>query len=162
MSVIASPSLRLEPRRSYRLAALLLVAHGGALALLTLTPVMIGAKWVLGAGLLASLNVTLNTHALLRAKQALVALWWDADGQWTLREVGGREFAARLVPGSYVTASLIILTFDAVAEDAQGRLAAVFKRWRHRSLVLMPDSLEAAQLRQLRVRLRYSITSDPE
>lgn len=106
-------------------------------------PLPAWGKLLLGGMVLASALVTLNVHALLYAKRAIARLAWEADGRWRLHTAAGREFTARLLPGSYANAALVILNF--ALDDG---------RWRRRSVVLLPDAVDAATLRRLRVRLR--------
>lgn len=137
------PPLRLAPRRSLWLVGLLLVAHAGAFALVFLIPAPAWIRVLLACLISISLIAALNTHALLRSRRAIVHAVWDSDNQWTLRNAAGDEFDARLLSGSYVNSALVILNFSAG------------KRWLYRSLVLMPDSLDADTFRQLRVRLLH-------
>lgn len=138
--------LRLELHRSWWLAALLLLMHSGALLIVVLVPLPLWAKGLLGTIVIASATTSLNTHALRRGKHAMVCVIWDGTQQWTLRTAAGEEFTARLLPGSYVAASLVILNF------------ALKGRWRRRSVVILPDALDANSFRQLRVYLRTRFT----
>lgn len=138
-----SAPLRLAVRPSWRLAGLLLALHGAALMLILPLPLPAWGKLLPGGAVLASALITLNVHALLYAKRAVVRLTWEGDGLWRLRTAAGREYTARLLPGSYANAALVILNF-----------ALHDSRWRRRSVVLLPDAVDATTLRQLRVRLR--------
>ncbi|RJQ45865.1 MAG: hypothetical protein C4528_08075 [Gammaproteobacteria bacterium] len=122
------------------LAALLLTAHGGGLALLALLPLVWWVRVLLGGALLCSLWLTLNQHALRRGKRTITALVWGSDDNWLLKRASGTEHRAQLKPGSYVSPRLVILNFDA-------------GRW-PRSVVLLPDAADAESLRKLRVRLQ--------
>ena len=141
--------LRITPRRSPWLAALLLFMHIGALIIIILLPLPAWAKALLGAMLVTSLWFTLNTHVLRRSQTAIVEALWDGDGQWTIRTADGQEREGRLLPGGYVSTGLIILRF------------ALESNWRRCSLVLLPDALDAATLRQLRVRLLHGADQGP-
>ena len=142
------PVLRLEPRRSLRLAGLLLLAHVGALVFLVLSPLPAWIKILLVCLVGGSLIFTLNTYALLRGRWAIACAVCEGDGQWSLRTAAGREFDVRLLPGSYVHPGLVILNFSAD------------RRWRSYSMILMPDSLDALTLRRLRVRLLHPPAQD--
>ncbi len=132
--------LNLELGRSRVLAALLMLAHSGALALLALLPLAWWVRMLLAGALLCSLWLTLNRHALRRGKRAITRLLWESDESWLLQGADGKERRARLKPGSYVSPRLVILNFDA------GR--------RPCSVVLLPDAVEAESLRKLRLRLQ--------
>lgn len=132
--------LRLKPRPSARLAALLLLAHGAALIIL---PTLALPVWLiagLAGGVIANFYLTFTTHVLRRGKRALVQLVWEEDGRWTLTTGNGEDIEARLLPGSYVHPWLVILNF------ACGR--------RKRSAVLFPDALDPDTFRRLLVRLK--------
>lgn len=139
--------LRMELRRSLRLAVLLLLLHGGALLLAMLVPLVWWAKSLLVAAIVASFIETFITYALLRGKRAIRELVSYSDGRWSLRRTTGEEFTARLLPGAYVHPQLIILTFQRDEE-----------RWRRSTVVLLRDTLDATSLRRLRMRL--NLTTD--
>jgi toxin CptA len=140
-------ALRIERRRSLLLAGILAIVHGGALVLIVQLDVALALRVLLGAAVIASMYVTLNSQALLHADGAVVKLVRRGDGLWTLHTAAGAEHEVRLLPGSYVTAYFVILNF------------ATPSRWRRRSVILMPDALDAAQFRRLRVRLRFTKSS---
>lgn len=131
-------TLELNPSRT--LAALLVLAHGGALALLVLLPLAWWARVLLTGALLCSLWLTLNRHALRRGESAITRLVWENDDTWLLMRADGKEQRAQLKPGSYASPRLVILNFDA------GR--------RPLSVVLLPDAADTESLRKLRVRLQ--------
>lgn len=134
--------LILERRRSRLQAAVVIVVHGLALALLpTLTlPVWVTAP--LAVAVLLSLTIILREHVLLNSKRSICRLVWDADEHWTIYFTHGVSVPARLLPGSFVHHSLVVLIF-----------ALETKRRRH-ALVLTRDSLDADTFRRLRVRLK--------
>lgn len=133
--------LHLEPGPSVWLERVLLLAHG--LALLCVLLVQGSPPWIWPLGLLIVLSAVqlIGKHARLAHPASLAALLWDAQGQWTLRLRDGREFDARLLGDSLLTARLVILNFAA-------------SRFRRVSLVIPPDRLDAETFRRLRVRLR--------
>ncbi len=144
------PALRLQPRCSLWLAASLLIAHTGALALITFVPLPVWVKLVLAGLISISLVTSLNNYALLRGRRAIISAIWDSDNQWSLLNGAGREYDVKLLPGSYVNTALVILNFSSGS------------RWRYRSMVLMPDSLAAVTLRRLRVRLLHPSAPEPD
>lgn len=133
--------IRLEIGRSLWLSAILLLSHAGTLWLLMLMPLPWGLATVLTAALAYSLLRGLYLHALRNGKQAIVELVWDTQGRWTLRSAEGQNIPARLSAGSYVSPYLVLLNF------VTGR------RWQRRTLVLLPDALDAGSFRRLRVRM---------
>lgn len=99
-------------------------------------------RLALGAAVVMSLLMTLELHGLRRARHAITGLNWDGQGQWTLHTKGGQGLAGRLLAGSYVSPYLVILNFRTATP------------WPYRSLVILPDALDAASLRRLRVYLK--------
>lgn len=130
--------LRLELRRSRRLALYLAVIHAGALALVPLLPLGVPVGALLAALILLCLVRNVSTRVLMRGRRDIVALVWTREGDWRLQERGGRLHVCRLRPGSYVHPGLTVLNFSG------GRRCSV---------VLLPDSLEPETFRRLRVRL---------
>jgi hypothetical protein len=130
--------LRLELRRSRRLALYLAAAHAGALALVSLLPLGVLAGMLLAALICLSLARTFVAHILMRGERAVVALVWARDGEWRLLERGGREHVCRLRPGSFRHPFLTVLNFTGA---------------RRCTIVLLADSLDRDTFRRLRVRL---------
>ncbi|MBI2778783.1 MAG: hypothetical protein HYX62_03215 [Gammaproteobacteria bacterium] len=149
-SLKSAAPLQIDLRYSPRLAGLVLLAHGGALALLPPLALPVWQMLLLAGVILASLTYTLNTHALLRDKRAILRLVWDCNDDWKLHTAGGKEIVARLLPGSYVHPLLVVLNFELDYADIQERLPPWARR---RSVVLAPDSSDAVTLRRLRARL---------
>lgn len=133
--------IKLEIGRSLRLSAILLFGHVGALWLLGLMPLPWWLATLLTGALAYSLWRGVSLHALRNAKQAIVELVWDTQGHWTLRSVEGQNTPAHLSAGSYVSPYLVLLNF------VTGRW------WQRRTVVLLPDALDAGSFRRLRVRL---------
>jgi hypothetical protein len=130
--------LRLEPRRSRRLAIGLAAAHGGALVLLPLLPLGAFVAAALGGLIILSWSWNHVLHVARRADRSLVSLVWLADGEWRLTERGGATRTGRLRWDSYVHPWLTVLNFTGA---------------RRCSVVLLPDSLDPETFRRLRVRL---------
>jgi hypothetical protein len=130
--------LRLEPRRSRRLAVYLAAAHGGALALLPLLPLGMPVVAVLAGLIVLSWAWNQATHVWLRRDRSIVSLVWLADGTWRLTDRGGTTRVCRLRWDSYVHPWLTVLNFTGASRC---------------SVVLLPDSLDPETFRRLRVRL---------
>lgn len=152
LSSAPAPSvLRLTLRVSRRLTALLLLAHGGALALTFTLPLSRPHILLLSAAISVSLVWSLSAAMLKR--RAIVELIWDAMGEWTLRDASGSEIQARLLPGAYVHPQWVILNFVPAGQRWH---------WRRRTVILLNDMLDADSLRRLRVRLLAAPHTPPE
>jgi toxin CptA len=125
------------------LAAFLLLVHCASLAAVLAVPL----DWYWRAGLaclvLGGLAFAIGAHVLYLVPWAVREANWASDGTWHLTMASGDSVEARLLPSTYVTGPLLVLGFR-----CGGWLA------RARSLVLLPDSVDADVLRRLRVRLR--------
>ena len=129
---------KFDLRPSRLLGAALSCMHAAAwLALLTLDiPV-----WAL---LALTLILSLSLHYYLRRIARLVApascLSLQLEGsRIILGERSGRQIAGRLLPGSLVTPMLLVINIR------------LLETGKIRSVVVMPDSLDAESFRQLRV-----------
>ena len=131
---------KLQPSRY--LAAVLIAAHGSAIAVLVPLALPVWAKAALAIVILFSLAYHLRRDALLSSKSAVMALMLEDD--WavlTLR--GGDQLAGQMLRDSLVTPYITVL--NVLPQGA--RLA--------RSVVILPDSLDAESFRQLRVWLKW-------
>ena len=134
--------LRLQPGRSPRLAAFLLLIHCLALAALTAAPLPLWARLGLGMALMASLTHGHVLHIARGSPWAITRAVWDELGLWRLTLASGRTLEAELLPDSFVTLPLVVLNFRT------GRW------WSRRSLILAGDTVDPELLRKLRVRLK--------
>jgi toxin CptA len=132
---------RVEFSPSYRLAVLLAVVHGAALlALLAVLPVWAGA--LAGALLLANLAYYLLRDALIRLGISCTGLVADGEGVvMSLRN--GDRVPCVIDKDSVVTPMLTVLNLR-----LRGQRGA-------RSILILPDSLDAESFRELRVWLRW-------
>jgi len=131
------PALQIELRPSRYLLIFILISHLGALVLLLLLPVQLWAKLLVALLVLFSLTRQWQSHV-----HVYQHLRWDSQNQWWLSDQSGKNYAAALLPGSYVHPLMLVLRFK------------VQKRTCH--LVLLPDSADPDLLRRLRVRLKQS------
>ncbi|TPW18238.1 MAG: hypothetical protein FD130_345, partial [Halothiobacillaceae bacterium] len=100
-------------------------------------------------GLLPLIVLVLNVAVSCLARE-LGAVWanpittliWCSDGQWQLLRPEHEPLPATLLGDSYLHRHLIILNF------------VLDRPWRRRTVILWPDSLDAALLHRLRVQLR--------
>jgi hypothetical protein len=141
--------LVLRPGFSRWLAGLLILAHGGA----ALIVVLVALPWWFKCGVMAAIAVNLR-HAyswhLLHRGRGMVEAWSWADGRWEVRCFNDAvSRPATLAADSLVLAWLTILVFR--LDD--GRV---------RALLLLPDNIDAAVFRRLRVRLRFPSGKDAD
>lgn len=136
--------LKLSIRRSGYLAWLLVLAHGGALALLWPLALPAWGKSLIVLAVIASLAFFLLSVALLRTPQAVCAIEIRESGEISLQTRRGDWRACRLSGSSYVSPWLTILV---LAEE---------DRRRARYVVITPDNVDADEFRRLRVWLRWA------
>lgn len=128
------------------LALLLSVVHGAALYAVALLPLPFAAGAGLSLLLLFNLGCQLWIRAWLGAPSAIVAFSLEGDEVVLTLRSGGKLHGA-LLGNSVVTPSLTIL--NVLPGGA---------RW-SRSVLMLPDSLDAGSFRQLRVNLRWGALS---
>jgi hypothetical protein len=129
--------LRLEPRFSPRLAALLALALAGALLLPWLAALPAG--WRVAAFLLAFILAWPGWRDAFGRRRITRAVW-DELGAWQLELADGTATEAELEGGSFVAPAVMVLGF----RTGVGR----------HHLVVLADTLDAETRRRLRVRLR--------
>ncbi len=135
-----SAPLTLRPRPSWRLAILVAVTHGLALAVILPLPLGVHRIPLLLAVTGSALYVLLDV-VLMRAPWSIRSATWGADGSWLLTLASGKQVEASLSPATFVSLPLVSLNF---------RLGFL----RRRALPLCSDALDPDQLRRLRQRLR--------
>ena len=131
---------------SVYLAALLLAAHGMALLAIYTLPLPVWTKIGLTPLLLLSLIFYWRRDARLTAPSAVIALTLQ-DEQVVLTARNGQQWSTQLSSHSMVFPGLIVL--DSLPQSAN----------RAHSIVLLPDSLDSASLRRLRVMLKWGCRS---
>jgi len=138
---------KLQPSRY--LAAILIAAHGIALAALFPLALPVWSKVALALLISFSLIYHLRRDAWLFAPSASVELVLDGD-RVVLTTRGGEQLAGQILRDSLVTPFLTILNVL-----PQGARFA-------RSVVILPDSLDAESFRQLRVCLKWGSNPKPQ
>lgn len=126
------------------LVLLLSVAHGAALSAVALLPLPLAAGVGLSLLLLFNLGRQLWIRAWLVGGSAIVAFSLDDDGM-VLTSRSGEKSHGALLGSSVVTPHLTILNVRGAR--------------RSHSVLIFPDSLDAASFRQLRVNLRWGVLS---
>jgi hypothetical protein len=127
----------LEPRPSSRLILSVGAIHAAVFGFSIWAPLPDVPRPMLFLPVLAGYLLFLRRHVW----RPVTMLAWDPVGGWSLGTVRGGEMEARLRHDAFVHPSLIVLNFS-------------LGRWRRRSVVLLPDSLPADELRRLRALLR--------
>jgi hypothetical protein len=138
--------VNLKLKASYRLAALLGAAHAGTGAALLFLDLDPGLRLVLACAVILSFTAAVRRAALLKTRDAIVALEWSDDGAVNFQTRDGAWHAARLLPTTFVTPALTVINLRTV------------DRRRARHVVLMPDSAGGEEYRRLRVRLQWDRT----
>ena len=137
---IEEERLNIHLRPSRLLAGFLLLSH--TLALFFCLTLPLSPQLLSGSLLLVCCSLSwnwyshLSTHNTSRLKQVIS----KSDGSWLLIDHADNLYPARLLPSTTVFSYLTILNFS---YGAFNRL----------HVVLFPDSVEADQMRRLRVRL---------
>lgn len=131
--------LRVTLNRSRVLAALLVGMHLAAAATLLLLPdpMTIAGGLLIGVSLLR----TIRTHVFHAGPHALKGLVWQPSGRIIAKDCRGIEQEVTVANDIFVHPATIVLNL-------------VFKDRTKRTLVLLPDSVSPAVLRELRKRLR--------
>ena len=135
--------LDLELGFSWTLTALIGLAHLLSLLLIWMMPLGIGLQLVSACLVVASCAFYLWRDCFHFAPGAIVRLRVDMQGQYSYQIQNGAWHEAHLLPTSYVTPWLSILSF--MPEGS--------RRVRH--AVLFPDALDPEAYRRLRVRLKW-------
>jgi len=125
------------------LAWVLCLGHTGAA--MVLLPVFLPAwiKTLIAVAILASLLRSLMRVALLKTADAVVAVEIKDEGEISFRTRRGEWRDGRLSGSSYVSSWLTILL---IVEERQRNA---------RSVVIVPDNVDADEFRRLRVKLRW-------
>ncbi|MGE5524814.1 MAG: protein YgfX [Rhodospirillaceae bacterium] len=134
-------NVQLKP--SYRLACLLITAHVATAAGVFMLDLPFELRMALACVVLLSLVATVQRSALLRTRDAIVALEWNEDRAVNFQTRDGLWHAARLLPTTFVTPFLTVIDLR-----TQGT-----PRIRH--VVMMTDSAAPDEYRRLRVRLQW-------
>ena len=128
------------------LAITLIAMHGIALVALLLLSMPPQVLAMLGLPLFASAIFYLRRDAWLSAPTACVALLLDGD-RIVLTGRNGERLVGQMLPHSLITSLLTVL--NVALQDSQGG----------RSIIILPDSLDAESFRQIRVHLKWESNS---
>lgn len=141
--------LDVSVRPSRRLAFILLGSHAGAIVLAALFMPGVPAKLAAVSALCASLGWSIARHALLLLPGSVRAIQLLADGSCRLEARSGQVRGCEIAAATYVTPWLVLLSL----RDRTHR--------RGMHVTLLPDSMDPASFRRLRVRLRWGKAPAP-
>jgi hypothetical protein len=134
-------------RSSYYLATLLFIIHGGAMACLYILPWPWWTKLLLALACLMSFVILFRQHVLLNDPYAIVEFWQQNSGYWQLKNNLAQIKTAKLADNSICTRYFVLLNFNCL--NKQRRKQTI-------SVVVLADSLNVQEFRQLRRQLRSS------
>lgn len=135
--------LIIHRKPSYRLAAILSLAHLAAAGLLGLLELSLGIKAIATAALVFSLIYYLRQDALLTANDAVEFFELSDEMQCTLTTRSGESVGCSLLGSTFVTPYLTVLNLK-----PSGKILT-------RSVVILSDGIDVEEFRQLRVWLRW-------
>jgi hypothetical protein len=125
-------------KSSYYFAIFLLVVHGGAIACLCFLSWPWWTKLLLSLACLMSFVSLFCQHILLNNPHSVIEFWQQSSGSWQLRNNLGEVKLFNLADDSICTRYFVLLNF-----------ASLDKKKSKISLVLLPDSLNPKDFRQL-------------
>lgn len=136
-------------RPSRILTAILVLAHGAAIAVVALAGMPFWLELIAIAALVASLVFDVRQTALLRAPDAVITLEIASDDKLSIQTRRSEWIECEVLGSTYVTSFLTIL-------NLKGRDSG-----RNTRAVILPDSLDAEDFRKLRVWLRWKREPQP-
>jgi toxin CptA len=167
MPASAAPLLAVCLKPSMRLAVILGMAHVAAIGLLWPLMVPPGIKLGGSALLAASLVLYWRHHIARRSRRSILGFELTEDMNCILETKEG-NIACSILGSSFVAPYLAVLELkplDLLPEGGKDGSAAATGRWWNwwkkrrklfpRSLVILPDAIDAEAFRQLRVLLRW-------
>ncbi|PXW88193.1 toxin CptA [Nitrosomonas sp. Nm84] len=142
--------LSIQRTLSLRLAALLSLAHSAAAGLLWPLALPWGIKAMIMVALAISLVHYMRQDALLSANNAVIAFVLSNEMHCTLTTRSGESIICHLLGNTFVAPYLIVLNLKPVG------------KFFVRSVVILPDGIDAEEFRQLRVWLRWKWKDNSE
>lgn len=134
---------KINLRPSRILAAILVLAHGAAIAMVILAGMPLWLELIAVAALVASLAFNVRQSVLLRAPDAVIGIEIAPDDKFSIQTRRGAWIECEVLGSTYVISVLTILN---LRRTDSGRIARA---------VILPDSLDAEDFRKLRVWLRW-------
>lgn len=149
---MAAPLLIIHLKRSRRLTAILSLAHFSAIGLLWPLMLPVAAKLMGTVVLAASLIFYLRYYALLRSPGSVVSFELSDEMAGTLEIRCGERIPCALLGSSFVAPYLTVLDWKPLEHRAS---PMPWRKFSARSVVILPDGIDAEEFRQLRVLLRW-------
>ena len=149
-AIVIMPDLFIHFQPSYRLVAILSLAHLIAGGLLWSLALPLSVKMAVVVLLIASLIYYLRKDALLSANDAVIALQLKDDMFCELITRSGQSITCRIAGSTFVAPYLTVINLQPVGKFFM------------RSVVILPDSMQVEEFRQLRVWLWWKWKSDQE
>ena len=140
--------IRLQP--SYYLAVLLGLAHAAAGLVLWPLALPPGVKAAIAILLIVSLIYYLRKDALLTAHDAVVALTLTEEMSCILIARSGQSMTCNLADNTFVAPYLTVINLQPVEQFFM------------RSVVILPDSIDAEEFRRLRIWLQWKWKNERE
>lgn len=127
--------------RSKRLSALLCLLYGGSAVIILWLPMLLVFKIAGVLGCWYDFCRVYRLYANRSAKDSVVSIWQNSNGQWGCKTKEGYQPIGTLVGDSYTSSWILVLRF----------------RFKNRSkVVIIPaDAMSVAQYRILYVRLNF-------
>jgi len=150
-------TLNIHPSRLA--ASTIFIVHLGAVMSVNLVSINISLKILISVLVLVSLWDVYN-RVSLKKRNSITQIIWGTDNNWILKTSDGHTRDAQLLPSTYVHTWMTVLNFKKLNPRLNSRLNFNTKYFRSCSCVLLPDSMDAGELRRLRVRLtlvQYSL-----
>ena len=153
-------TLRLEIKNSPGLTGIVIAMHAGAFIMLIISGLPVIVKVALTTMVVVSLLVIfpLSSHSsFFRFRRQFIpsvkSAVWNGDDSWSLKVAGSEDLQAELSGSSFVHPQLTIVNLKLMDQP-----------WyrRYRSLVFLPDNIDAESFRRLRIRLQQFSSKDPD
>ena len=131
------------------MTAILVIAHGVAIAMVALAGIPVWLELIAIAALLGSLVFEVRRIALLRALDAVIALEVASDDRFSIQTRRGEWIECEVRGSTYVSSLLTILNLKVIDSGKNKRA------------VILRDSLDAENFRKLRVWLLWKREPQP-
>lgn len=148
--IINMPDLFIHLQPSYRLVAILSLAHLIAASFLWPLALPLEVKAIIVVLLIISLLYYLRKDALLSADDAVIALQLKEDMCCIVTTRSGQSITCRILGSTFVAPYLTVMNLQPAGKFFM------------RSVVILPDSIKGDEFRRLRVWLRWKWKQDQE
>lgn len=121
----------------------LLLAHGAAIAMVLVVSMPLWLKPIAVAALVINLGLEIWRNALMRDADAVVAIGIAADNALSIQTRRGDWVECAVRGDTYVASFLVVLNLRRLDNEHR------------KSVVILPDAIDAEDFRKLRVWLRW-------